>query len=300
MSEDKKNLDEQRNNVKESISKAPSKENMGKTEEQKKTRKQPVRESASRKRMPVKKRTSEKKEPMTLSSAIDLDLDTAGAKEEQLVHRLDATTITIDGTKYEIVKNYKEAFDAERLGERYSEILDKYDFIVADWGFEQLRLKGFYDNRNRKVPQDQRINNLEDYLYEYCNFGCPYFVVQRIEAKKNKTKKELADRAVRPTRRKRNQKSKNPTNQKQEIKESETKSEVEKDNKPTTSRPKPKSYPKAKSKPKPKRDFVKKEIITESVEKKEAKESSTFKPTNETKGKRHFSIRRKTNETDKD
>ncbi|WP_051912528.1 YutD family protein [Carnobacterium funditum] len=296
MSEDEAKQSERNHKVRETTSKSQSVEKNGKTQEQKKTSKRPARESHSRKKVPSRKRIIEKKETTALSSAIDLNLqETTEVNEEQLVHRLDATMITIDGTKYEIVKEYKEAFDGERLGERYSEILDKYDYIVADWGFEQLRLKGFYDNRNRKVPQDQRINNLEDYLYEYCNFGCPYFVVHRLEAKKNKPKKESADKTEKPVRRKRNQKSKNSTNQKQEMKKPVTRAEVEKDKKPSNERLKPKP----KSKPKPKRDFVKKEVAPTPVEKKEKQENTTFKPTNETKGKRHFSIRRKTSETDK-
>lgn len=127
--------------------------------------------------------------------------------EEPIVQRIDATTIRIEDKKFEIVKDYRDAFDAERLGERYSEILNKYDYIVADWGFEQIRLKGFYDNRNRKVPQDQRIGNLQDYLYEYCNFGCPYFVLQRMDDKKERTKPN------KPKKR-RTQKSKSLTNEK--------------------------------------------------------------------------------------
>lgn len=44
---------------------------------------------------------------------------------------------------FHIVHNYREAFDAEKLEQRFSDVLDKYDYIVGDWGFEQLRLKGF-------------------------------------------------------------------------------------------------------------------------------------------------------------
>ena len=63
----------------------------------------------------------------------------------------------------------------------------RYDYIVGDWGYEQLRLKGFFDKDNRKALPDQRIDMLEDYLYEYCNFGCAYFVIQRVGGKKEKS-----------------------------------------------------------------------------------------------------------------
>lgn len=89
------------------------------------------------------------------------------------------TTLEIDKCAYEVVVNYREGFDAEKLNERYNEVLAKYDYIVADWGFEQLRLRGFYKATNKRANKDQLINTLQDYLYEYCNFGCAYFVLER-------------------------------------------------------------------------------------------------------------------------
>lgn len=88
--------------------------------------------------------------------------------------------IEIQGKKYEIVENYKDGYQEERFNERYSDILSKYDFIVGDWGYDQLRLKGFYDDQNPKASFDTKISTLDDYLYEYCNFGCAYFVIRRI------------------------------------------------------------------------------------------------------------------------
>ena len=44
---------------------------------------------------------------------------------------------------FEVIKDDQKSFDEERFAARYSEILDKYDFIVGDYGYEQLRLKGF-------------------------------------------------------------------------------------------------------------------------------------------------------------
>ncbi|GGM37301.1 hypothetical protein GCM10011351_24380 [Paraliobacillus quinghaiensis] len=89
--------------------------------------------------------------------------------------------IEIVGQKYEITENVKDGFQQEALEGRYSEILTKYDYIVGDWGYEQLRLKGFYDNQNPKASFDTKISTIDDYLYEYCNFGCAYFIIKRID-----------------------------------------------------------------------------------------------------------------------
>lgn len=89
--------------------------------------------------------------------------------------------IEINGKNYEIMEDVKEAFQIDALEERYSEVLKKYDYIVGDWGYNQLRLKGFYNKSHAKASYDSRIDMLEDYLYEYCNFGCPYFVLKKVD-----------------------------------------------------------------------------------------------------------------------
>lgn len=91
--------------------------------------------------------------------------------------------IELDGNFYEIVENVKDGFREDVLKERYSEILKKYDFIVGDWGYDQLRLKGFYHNDNTKAAFDTKIDLLDDYLIEYCNFGCAYFVIEKVNRK---------------------------------------------------------------------------------------------------------------------
>ncbi|KRM24437.1 YutD family protein [Latilactobacillus graminis] len=116
-----------------------------------------------------------------VTKAIEKEMIAAAKQPEvpQHVVMKTATTLEIDKCAYEVVVNYHEGFDAEKLNERYNEVLAKYDYIVADWGFEQLRLKGFYKTSNKRANKDQLINTLQDYLYEYCNFGCAYFVLER-------------------------------------------------------------------------------------------------------------------------
>lgn len=89
--------------------------------------------------------------------------------------------IELNGIRYELIHDEKNGFQEEALLARNSEILKKYDYIVGDWGYEQLRLRGFYEDTNEKAGFDSKISTLEDYLYEYCNFGCAYFVLKRVE-----------------------------------------------------------------------------------------------------------------------
>lgn len=89
--------------------------------------------------------------------------------------------VEIQGKKYELIENIKDGFVESAFRERYSDILSKYDFIVGDWGYNQLRLKGFYHDRNAKAQIDTKISTLDDYLFEYCNFGCAYFVLKKVD-----------------------------------------------------------------------------------------------------------------------
>ena len=87
--------------------------------------------------------------------------------------------IIAEGFTYEVIENVRDGFNEESFLARYSDILTKYDYIVGDWGYGQLRLKGFFDDRNQKSTYDTKISTLQDYLFEYCNFGCAYFIVQK-------------------------------------------------------------------------------------------------------------------------
>ncbi|WP_081413361.1 YutD family protein [Aneurinibacillus terranovensis] len=87
--------------------------------------------------------------------------------------------IRIQGNVYELIEENKNGFKLEAVKERYSDILNKFDYLVGDWGYGQLRLKGLFEDTNRKAPYDSRLSFLDEYLLEYCNFGCAYFVLKK-------------------------------------------------------------------------------------------------------------------------
>ena len=112
-------------------------------------------------------------------------------KEQPLYHPLahvivNEDKIMINGRKYEILTNVKDALDIEMLKEKYDPFLDQYDYLVGDISSEHLRLKGFYDEKDR-VTIDKKANAIVDYLEEYCNPGSAYFVLRL--AQENQIKK---------------------------------------------------------------------------------------------------------------
>lgn len=103
-------------------------------------------------------------------------------EDDKQIEIIDDETIQIKTQSYRIVEDYREGFQVDAFIEKYQDFFEKYDFIFGDWGHEQLRLRGFYQLGRRKVPFDQQINFLDDYIKEYCNFGCAYFLIGKIEA----------------------------------------------------------------------------------------------------------------------
>lgn len=104
---------------------------------------------------------------------------------------LDDKQFTINGHRYKLLINYRDGFDGPEFAKRFSNILSKYDYIVGDWGYGQLRLRGFCDPESPIFRPERGRDRIEDYLFEDCNFGCPYFVVHNDEVQlpKRRTKK---------------------------------------------------------------------------------------------------------------
>ncbi|SFK60131.1 Uncharacterized protein YutD [Marinilactibacillus piezotolerans] len=144
--------------------------------------------------------------PEISSDMLDLDI----VEDNKLVKKLDHETLSLNGAAYKIVEEYREAIDFEMIEARYTDFLEKYDYIVGDISYDKLRLRGFYYSKNKKVPIDMRISSLKDYLTEYCSFGCAYFVLERLEPKKKQT--SPSKRKSKPTQNKKNTQNKKQKN----------------------------------------------------------------------------------------
>ena len=87
--------------------------------------------------------------------------------------------INIEDRTYELLTNYKDAFNEEEFKEKYTDYFYDYDYIVGDIAYTKLRLKGFYDAKNKKVNQINNFNNLDIYLKTNCAVECRYFVLRK-------------------------------------------------------------------------------------------------------------------------
>ena len=82
--------------------------------------------------------------------------------------------IELNNTKYELIKDYKEAFDKEEFLEKCTDYFYDYDYVVGDIAYGKLRLKGFYDEKSKKVNKINNFKNLDKYLKGRYNITCKW------------------------------------------------------------------------------------------------------------------------------
>ena len=65
---------------------------------------------------------------------------------------------TFDNNEYELIENYKDGFNKEETELKFTDYFDTYDYVVGDWAYGKLRLKGFYEKTNKNCKD---INNID-------------------------------------------------------------------------------------------------------------------------------------------
>ncbi len=88
--------------------------------------------------------------------------------------------VKIEDVTYEIVEDNRGAFDLETVKERWTDYFSNYDYVVGDWAYGKLRLKGFYDKKNKNCNKINSYENVKTYISDYCAYGCKYFILKRI------------------------------------------------------------------------------------------------------------------------
>ena len=88
--------------------------------------------------------------------------------------------VEVENNKYEIIKDYRNGFDKEEFISKCTDYFYEFDYVVGDWAYDKLRLKGFYEDKNSKSKDFNKISNLDNYLKENCAYDCKYFVAKKI------------------------------------------------------------------------------------------------------------------------
>ena len=87
---------------------------------------------------------------------------------------------TFNNIEYELIENKRDAFSNEEVIEKCTEYFMTYDYIVGDWSYGKLRLKGFCEKGNENYNRINDYSNKEEYLKNNCAFQCRYFILKKL------------------------------------------------------------------------------------------------------------------------
>lgn len=79
---------------------------------------------------------------------------------------------------YKITKG-KENFDYEEVKSLFTDYFKDYDYVLGDYSYGKIRLKGFYDSNNKKVRKINDIKYLDNYIKDYCSPGAKIFLLKK-------------------------------------------------------------------------------------------------------------------------
>lgn len=80
--------------------------------------------------------------------------------------------------EYELILNYKKCFNKEDVLNLVTDYFLDFDYIVGDYSYNKLRLKGFCNKENKRFNKINDYANLESYIKENCAYDCGYFVLK--------------------------------------------------------------------------------------------------------------------------
>ena len=89
--------------------------------------------------------------------------------------------IEINGIEYEIIRNDHDCIDKDVLSEKITDYFDDFDYIFGDYAYEKVRLKGYYDSKNKKAKAINDIKNLDSYIKNYCSYGAKVFLLKKVK-----------------------------------------------------------------------------------------------------------------------
>ena len=88
--------------------------------------------------------------------------------------------IILENNKYLVIENKNDCLNQDELKDLYTDYFYDYDYILGDYAYNKLRLKGFCDKTNKKFNNINDINTKDNYLKNLCAYECNYFLIKKI------------------------------------------------------------------------------------------------------------------------
>lgn len=88
--------------------------------------------------------------------------------------------ITIEEVEYTLFEDYKNGFDKDKIMEKWTDYFAPYDYVLGDWSYGKLRLKGFCEKENPIYKSYNDFASYQKYLKEECAYDCKYFILKKM------------------------------------------------------------------------------------------------------------------------
>ena len=85
--------------------------------------------------------------------------------------------------EYSIVKDEHDVFNLEEVASLATDYFKPYDYIFGDYSYGKLRLKGFYNDKNKNANNINKLSYLDSYINDFCAYNCKYFLIEKLEKK---------------------------------------------------------------------------------------------------------------------
>ncbi len=83
--------------------------------------------------------------------------------------------------EYEIEKDEQKVFNLNEVETYFTDYFLPYDYVLGDYAYGKLRLKGFYDGKNKKATKINNYNGIDEYIKKYCAYNCKYFIIKKVK-----------------------------------------------------------------------------------------------------------------------
>lgn len=88
--------------------------------------------------------------------------------------------IVINSVKYNVIKNERDALNVLELEEKLTDYFDDFDYILGDYAYGKLRLKGFNNKENKNFKPYNDIAMIDEYIKNHCAYGCRHFIITKL------------------------------------------------------------------------------------------------------------------------
>lgn len=86
-----------------------------------------------------------------------------------------------NGNKYVIEKDEFKVFDYNTVKELFTDYFDVFDYVFGDIAYNKLRLKGFCKKTNKRYNKTNNIDDLDNYINNYCAYNSKWFLLKKVK-----------------------------------------------------------------------------------------------------------------------